>query len=75
MFPLANVALHSRTLLELVFGYHHTPLELPCQEAPETTEELEAHGHVSEEDIRATTNVQNGLVFFFLFSFILFSSL
>ena len=28
-----------------------------------------------EEDERATTNVQNGLVFFFLFSFILFSSL
>ena len=27
----------------------------------------------SEEDKRATTNVQNGLVFFFLFSFILFS--
>ena len=26
----------------------------------------------SEEDKRATTNVQNGLVFFFLFSFILF---
>ena len=30
---------------------------------------------VSEEDKRATTNVQNGLVFFFLFSFILLSSL
>ena len=29
----------------------------------------------SEEDKRATTNVQNGLVFFFLFSFILFYSL
>ena len=29
---------------------------------------------LSEEDKRATTNVQNGLVFFFLFSFI-FSSL
>ena len=29
----------------------------------------------SEEDKRATTNVQNGLVFFFLFSFGLFSSL
>ena len=28
-----------------------------------------------EEDKRATTNVQNGLVFFFLFSFIIFSSL
>ena len=28
--------------------------------------------HFSEEDKRATTNVQNGLVFFFLFSFILF---
>ena len=27
-----------------------------------------------EEDKRATTNVQNGLVFFFLFSFGLFSS-
>ena len=27
----------------------------------------------SEEDKRATTNVQNGLVFFFLFSFILLS--
>ena len=27
----------------------------------------------SEEDKRATTNVQNGLAFFFLFSFILFS--
>ena len=26
----------------------------------------------SEEDKRATTNVQNGLVFFFLFSFIIF---
>ena len=25
---------------------------------------------LSEEDKRATTNVQNGLVFFFLFSFI-----
>ena len=31
--------------------------------------------HNSEEDKRATTNVQNGLVFFFLFSFILFSDL
>ena len=31
-------------------------------------------GH-SEEDKRATTNVQNGFVFFFLFSFILFYSL
>ena len=30
---------------------------------------------ISEEDKRATTNVQNGLVFFFLFSFILFYSL
>ena len=30
---------------------------------------------VSEEDRRATTYVQNGLVFFFLFSFILFYSL
>ena len=30
---------------------------------------------VSEEDKRATTNVQNGLVFLFLFSFILFSYL
>ena len=29
----------------------------------------------SEEDKRATTNVQNGLVVFFLFSFILFYSL
>ena len=29
----------------------------------------------SEEDKRATTNVQNGLVVFFLFSFILFASL
>ena len=29
----------------------------------------------SEEDKRATTNVQNGLVFFFLFSFVIFSSL
>ena len=29
----------------------------------------------SEEDKRATTNVQNRLVFFFFFSFILFSSL
>ena len=27
---------------------------------------------ISEEDKRATTNAQNGLVFFFLFSFILF---
>ena len=30
---------------------------------------------ISEEDKRATTKVQNGLVFFFLFSFILFYSL
>ena len=30
---------------------------------------------VSEEDKRATINVQNGLVFFFLISFIIFSSL
>ena len=30
---------------------------------------------VSEEDKRATTNVQNGLVFFFLLFFGLFSSL
>ena len=30
---------------------------------------------LSEEDKRATTNVQNGLVFFFLFSFIIFSYL
>ena len=29
-------------------------------------------GFGSEEDRRATTNVQNGLVFFFLFSFINF---
>ena len=29
----------------------------------------------SEEDKRATTNVQNGLVFFFIFSFIIFSYL
>ena len=32
-------------------------------------------GFQSEEEKRATTNVLNGLVFFFLFSFILFSSL
>ena len=31
-------------------------------------------GFYLEEDKRATTNVQNGLVFFFLFSFIVFSS-
>ena len=31
--------------------------------------------YISEEDKRATANVQNGLVLFFLFSFILFSSL
>ena len=30
---------------------------------------------IPEEDKRATTNVQNGLVFLFLLSFIIFSSL
>ena len=39
--------------------------------ATTTTENL----NLSEEDKRATTNVQNGLVFFFFLSFILFSSL
>ena len=32
-------------------------------------------GGLLEDDKRATTNVQNGLVFFFLFSFIIFSYL
>ena len=36
---------------------------------------VSTHLKYSEEDKRATTNVQNGLVFFFLFSFILFYSL
>ena len=36
---------------------------------------LLSNAQYSEEDKRATTNVENGLVFFFLFSFILFYSL
>ena len=60
----------------LIHGSRPMLYHSPC--FPQTTVGMEAEGLVvmllSEEDKRATTNVQNCLVFFFLLSFILLSS-
>ena len=63
-----NTTLHSQGMLEYCpqIGHCRNCLTVPT---------LALSEHTSEEDKHAATNVQKGLVFFFLFSFILFSSL
>ena len=63
---LAQYTLRSMTVMATACLWYVVGMRLVCpmSKFPEL-----------EEDKRATTNVQNGLVFFFLFSFIIFSYL
>ena len=49
-------------------------IQSPCAPGKKENEQLTANLNL-EEDKHATTNMQNGLVLFFLFSFIIFSYL